>query len=144
MLLLILIPACIGYFIYAAIQATEIRKSRDLDPDDTRALIGSFLVAGGMPFVVALVMTYLFLIQGGATTVQFNVGSPSRMNVWSTWVNLWPPFLLLTAISGIGNLGWAIRCAVTKRLRSRIVIAVAACLLSGLAFFTVASYFPSS
>ena len=93
---------------------------------------------------VTATMTYLFLIVGGATTVQFNAGSSSRMNVWSTWVDLWPLFLLLTAATGLGTLVWTIASAVNKESRVALPAAIASLLLSILAFFTVASYFPSA
>ena len=102
------------------------------------------LIAGGIPVLVAATMTYLFLIVGGATTVQFNAGSTSRMNVWSIWVDIWPVFLFLTAVSGFGSLIWLVVCAAKESRRRTILAPILSLLLSVLAFFTVASYFPSA
>lgn len=33
--------------------------------------------------------------QGASSTVQFNVGSPAAMQLWSAWVGLWPLFMLV-------------------------------------------------
>jgi uncharacterized protein YjbI with pentapeptide repeats len=36
----------------------------------------------------------LYVRSGASTTVQFNVGDPVAMDLWSTWVGLWPAFVL--------------------------------------------------
>lgn len=86
----------------------------------------------------------LFLIVEGATTVQFNAGSPSRMNVSSTGVDLWSAFLFITAASGLGALIGFIVCAFKKTMQASIPPSIASFSLSALAFFTLASYFPSA
>jgi hypothetical protein len=46
-----------------------------------------------LTFVPAVVLFGMFL-PGASPTVQFNVGSPTAMNLWSAWVGLWPLFML--------------------------------------------------
>ena len=142
MLLPILLLACLAYLGFA-IHATLKNRKR---PQKEGAIHPGvkFFFGGGIPVAVTATMTYLFLIVGGATTVQFNAGSSSRMNVWSTGVDLWPLFLLLTAATGLGTLVWTIASAVKKESRVALPAAIASLLLSILAFFTVASYFPSA
>lgn len=145
MLLPLLILATFGYVAFAiAASRREMRRSAESRIPDSLHPAAKFIFAGGVPLVVAATMTYLFLIVGGATTVQFNVGSSSRMNVWSTWVDLWPVFLLVTATSGLGSLIWLIVCAFKKTMRHSIPASVASILFSVLAFFTVMTYFPSA
>jgi hypothetical protein len=144
MLLPLLILATIAYVGFAiALSVRELRAHESKSPD-TLHPAAKFVFAGGAPVVVAATMTYLFLIVGGATTVQFNAGSPSRMNVWSTWVDLWPVFLFITAASALGALIWSIVCACKKTMRLSLPVSISSLLLSVLAFFTVASYFPSA
>ena len=144
MLLPLLILATLGYVGFAiasSVRELRVRESRSPDAPHPAA---KFVFAGGVPVAVAATMTYLFLIVGGATTVQFNVGSPSRMNVWSTWVDLWPILLFITAASGLGALIWFIVCACKKTMRPSISASIVSLLLSVLAFFTVVSYCPSA
>ena len=145
MLLPLLILATLGYAAFAIVTSrSEVRCGSESRSPESLHPAAKFVFAGGVPVTVAATMTYLFLIVGGATTVQFNAGSPSRMNVWSTWVDLWPVFLFLTAASGLGSLIWLIVCAFKKTMRPSIPASVASTLLSVLAFFTVATYFPSA
>lgn len=144
MLLPLLISATLSYVAFAVSVIVRERRSGDSHETDAPYPAMKFVLTGGVPLVVTATMTYLFLIVGGATTVQFNVGSPSRMNVWSTWVDLWPMFLFITAASGLGALIWLGVCAFKKTMRPSIPVSVTFLLLSVLAFFTVASYFPSA
>ena len=144
MLLPLLILASIAYIIYVlSAVAKESRENVSRVHDAPHPTL-KFLFAGGAPIVVSVTMTYLFMIVGGATTVQLNVGSPSRMNVWSTWVDLWPLFLFITAASALASLVWLIVCACKKTSRQNISFSIASLLLSVLAFVTVMSYFPSA
>lgn len=143
-MLLLLVLACIGYLFYVAASILRQKAAAASAEDDALRSALKSIIAGGVPVVVAATMTYLFLIVGGATTVQFNTGSPSRMNAWSTWVDLWPVFLLLTAVSGFGSLIWLVVCAANKSMRPTIATPIFSLLLSVLAFFTVFSYFPSA
>lgn len=136
--------ACLGYAAYA-VGLILREKSDPATAGSARLRLASkFLFGGGIPLGVAGTMAYLFLIAGGATTVQFNVGSSSRMNAWSNWVDLFPLFLLLTAASGLGTLIWLIVAAIRKSMRPEIPVAIASLLLSVLAFITVASHYPSA
>lgn len=140
----ILILACLAYILYAIAIISQETKSQKSNPADSMHPAIKCLFCGGVPILVTATMTYLFLIIGGATTVQFNAGSTSRMNVWSTWVDIWPLFLLLSAGSALGALIWLIICSVIKEKRNFIPFAVASLCLSLLTFFTVAAYFPSA
>lgn len=144
MLLPLLILATLGYVGYAITSIVRELRFRESRSPDALHPAAKFVFAGGVPATVAATMTYLFLIVGGATTVQFNAGSPSRMNVWSTWVEVWPVFLFITAASGLGALIWIIVCACKKTMRPSIPASIVSLLLSILAFFTVVSYFPSA
>ena len=144
MLLPLLILASLCYLVFAVTSVMRQRSSGEPIADDSLHPVAKFLFAGGVPILVTATMIYLFLIAGGATTVQFNAGSPSRMNVWSTWVSIWPIFLFLTAASSLGALIWLLVCSIKKSSRVSISVPLISCLLSVLAFFTVASYFPSA
>ena len=144
MLLPLLILASICYLVFAATSVMRQRSSGESIADDSLHPVAKFLFAGSVPILVTATMIYLFLIVGGSTTVQFNAGSPSRMNVWSTWVSIWPIFLFLTAASSLGSLIWLLVCAIKKSLRASIAVPIISCFLSVLAFFTVVSYFPSA
>ena len=144
MLLPLLILASIGYLVYTATSVMRHKATAASAEDGAIHPAIKSLIAGGIPVLVAATMTYLFLIVGGATTVQFNAGSTSRMNAWSTWVDIWPAFLLLTAVSAFGSLIWLVVCAIKKSRRQTVPAPILSLLLSVLAFFTVASYFPSA
>ena len=145
MLLPLLILATFCYVTFAFVASRrEVRQGAGSRSPESLHPAVKFIFAGGVPVTVAATMTYLFLIVGGATTVQLNVGSSSRMNVWSTWVELWPVFLFMSAASGLGSLIWLIVCAFKKTMRPSIPASVASILFSVLAFFAVATYFPSA
>ena len=139
-----MILGSLGYLAFAI--SVVMREGRGDDSREADALHPSmkFVFAGAVPLAVAATMTYLFLIIGSATTAQLNVGSPSGLHVWSTWVDIWPIFLFLTAASGLASLIWIVTCAFKKSMRPAIPVSVASFLLSVLAFFTVLSYFPSA
>ncbi len=140
----ILILACLAYILYAIVTISRVTKSQKSNPTDSMHPAIKCLFCGGVPILVTATMTYLFLVVGGATTVQFNAGSSARMNVWSTWVDIWPLFLFLSAGSVLGVLIWLIICSVNKEKRSSLPFAVVSLCLSLLTFFTVAAYFPSA
>jgi hypothetical protein len=145
MLLPLLILATFGYTAFAVqVCRREVRRGAATRSPDSLHPAAKFVFAGGIPVTVAATMTYLFLIVGGATTVQLNAGNPTRMTVWSTWVDLWPVFLFMTAASGTGSLIWLFVCVFKKTMRPLIPASVASILFSVLAFFTVATYFPSA
>ena len=145
MLLLLLVFACFGYAVHTWLGVAALRhKEPPVDPAPPGQALANFIVPAAVPAFVLLTMVWLFWMVGVAQTVQLNVNDEGRMDAWSTWVRLWEFFLLLTAVSGAGNLIWSIACAVKKRLRSHLVTALAALGLSVLAFFTVATHFPSA
>ena len=136
--------ACLGYIALAIASVVRNKRSGIQREDDSLHPSVKFIFARGVPITVAATMTYLFLIVGGSTTVQLNVGSFSGMNVWSTWVGIWPLFLVLTASSLLGVLIWTIACALVKEYRPMVSISLASLLLAILAFFCVLTYFPSA
>jgi hypothetical protein len=144
MLLPILILASLAYLVFAIANIVEETRRGAWKEASHFHPAGRYLFGGGVPLGVAATMTYLFLVVGGATTVQFNVGNPSAMNVWSTWVDLWPIFLWMTAANTGGCLIWVIVCAAKKTMRASLPASATSCLLSALSFFTVLSYFPSA
>jgi hypothetical protein len=144
MLLPLLILASLGYVAFAVSVVLREKRGDDVREADSAHPLMKFVLASGAPLVTTVTMAYLFLIAGGSTTVQLNAGSPAGMNVWSTWVGLWPVFLLITAASGFGSMVWLGLCAFKKRMRASIPVSVASLMLSVFAFFTVISYFPSA
>ena len=144
MLLPLLVIACIGYLIHGIIAFRREDRTNAAGDDHVLHPCVKYLFAGAVPVGVTISMVYLFMIVGGATTVQFNAGSSSRMDAWSTWVDLWPAFLLLTAISSLAGLIWLVTCACSKKFRSLWPVATWCLLLSGFAFLAVASYFPTA
>ena len=70
--------------------------------------LAGVLASHAVPSAVALVMTYVFLIAGGATVAQFVAGSESGMDLWSLWFHLWPVLLFGSAVSGVISLMWMI------------------------------------
>lgn len=144
MLLPLLNLATIAYLAFAiASSIRELRADESRSPNVLQ-IVMRFVLAGAVPLAVAITMSYLFLILEGATTVQLNVGSPSRLNVWSTWVDLFLFFLILTAASALGTLVWLIRCAREQAMRLSLPAAFLSLLLAVLALFTVVSYLPSA
>lgn len=143
-LLTLFLLATLGYVGFAVVSI--LRELRNRESGGSAALhpAAKFVFAGGIPVGVAATMAYLFLVVGGATTAQFNAGSPSRMNAWSIWVEVWPVFLSITAASGLGALTWLVFCVCGKSVRQTAPASIASLLLSVLAFYTVASYFPSA
>jgi hypothetical protein len=144
MLLPLLILASLAYVAYAVSVIIRAIPSREAGEANAPHPAIKFAIAGGVPLVVTATMAYFFWMVGGATTVQFNAGSPSRMNVWSTWVDLFPMFLFITAASGLGSLIWLGGCVFKRAMRPSISAAAASLGLSVLAFFTVLSYFPTA
>ncbi len=140
----LLIFSCVGYLIFGGVSAAREVKREGRAADGSPHPIWKFIFGAGVPVAVAAVMVHMFWVVGFATTVQFNAGSPERMSAWSTWVNLWPLLLFLTAASALGTLIWFVFCAFGRGKRSSLVASIAAFCLSGLAFFTVASRFPTA
>lgn len=144
MLLPLLNLACLGYIAFAILSLVRDRRSGGAREIHAFHPAVRFVVSGGLPVAVAVTMTYLFLIVGGSTTIQFNVGSSSRMNVWSTWVGLWPLFFILTVAGVFACSVWVIICASKKKRRPSIPTAGASLLLHILAFLSIFVYSPSA
>lgn len=132
-LLLLLNASCVAYLVYAGF--TIVRTSARARP---------WVVGGLVPLGVTASMDYLFLVVGFATTVQFNVGDPARMNAWSTWVDVWPALLCLTAGVAVAGLVWTVLTVLRPGWRTSRAAAVSTTLLSALAFLTVLMFFPSA
>jgi hypothetical protein len=106
--------------------------------------IAGVIASHAAPTGVAIVMTYVFLIAGGATVAQFVAGSESGMALWSLWFHLWPVLLFATAASGMFSLVWTIMACVKHSQRKWIPITIAAVLMSVFAFLTVGANFPDA
>ena len=106
--------------------------------------LAGVIASHAAPSAVAIVMTYVFLLAGGATVAQTVAGSESGMNLWSLWLHLWPILLIVTAASGVISLVWAIIVCVKKSQRRWIPLSIAAMVMSVFAFFTIAYNFPDA
>ena len=109
-----------------------------------RLHLAGVIFSHALPTIVSIVMTYVFLIAGGATVAQFVAGSKTGMDLWSLWFHLWPILLFGSAASGIISLVWTIVACVKKPQRKWIPITIAAVMMSLFAFFTVGANFPDA
>jgi len=109
-----------------------------------RLSVAGVVVAHTVPAVVALTMTYVFLIAGGTTVAQFVAGSEAGMNMWSLWFHLWPILLIGSAVSAVVSVVWTIVACVKKPLRRWLPITLATVVMSVFAFMTVAANFPDA
>ena len=80
-----------------------------------------------LTFVPAFVLFCMCLL-GASATVQFNVGNPAAMELWSAWVGLWPLFMLtllsclgVTIVTALVFLVSCWRQTVMKRSKSAMV-----------------------
>ncbi|MEM9480381.1 MAG: hypothetical protein AAGA58_12080 [Verrucomicrobiota bacterium] len=101
-------------------------------------------MSNAAPSIVAVAMTYVFLIAGGATVAQFVAGSEAGMDLWRLWARLWPVLFFCTAISGLANLVWTMISCLKKTHRKWIPIAAATTGMSVFAFVTVCANFPDA
>jgi len=102
------------------------------------------ILSHAAPSVVAVLMTYIFLIRHGATVAQFVTGSDEGMGLWSAWAGLWPLLLLATCGSGIAQAILIIVVSVTREWRAWMPVALFGAAMSGFAFSTVLSTFPDA
>lgn len=109
-----------------------------------RLPVAGAVAAHIVPAVVALTMTYVFLIAGGATVAQFAAGSEAGMNMWLLWCHLWPILLFGSAVSAVVSVVWTVVACVKKPLRGWLPITLAAVAMSVFAFLTVATNFPDA
>ena len=94
--------------------------------------------------VVAALMTFVFVIGGGATTVQFVAESSAGIDLWMMWGDLWPLLLLLSGLSAAINVVCLIIFCSSASERRWVPVTAAGSVLSVLAFFAVGSNFPSA
>jgi len=106
--------------------------------------VAGVITSHAAPSAVVAVMTYVFLIGGGATVAQFVAGSESGMDLWSLWFHLWPVLLFITGASAFGSFVWTIIACVKKPHRKWIPVAIASLLMSAFAFVTVGANFPDA
>jgi len=102
------------------------------------------LASQAAPSVIALTMTYIFLIRRGATVAQFVAGSSEGMALWSLWANLWPVFFFGSLIVAGAHALWFIGACVEPGARRWIPVAVASAAICVFAFFAVACNFPDA
>lgn len=99
------------------------------------------LMSHVVPSITACLMTYVFLIAGGATVRQL-AGSGS--DLWSLWFHLWPNLLFATAVSVLVNLVWTVLAWVNETRQGWVPVGIAAVLMSVFAFITVCGNFPDA
>jgi len=96
------------------------------------------------PSLVAVSMTYVFLIRHGATVAQYVAGSEEGMGLWSLWVDLWPMLLLATFAGGIAQGIWVVVACFKREWWAWVPVALAGALMCGFAFVVVMSNFPDA
>ncbi len=96
------------------------------------------------PSVVAVTMAYIFLLGHGATVRQFVAGSEGGMDLWSSWVGLWPLLLLVTFGAGVAQTVCLIAVSVKHGLRMWIPVALTGSAMCAFSFLTVMSNFPDA
>ena len=96
------------------------------------------------PSLVAISMTYIFLIGHGATVRQYVAYSARGMDLWSLWVTLWPVLLLATFGVGVAQAVWTIVVSVNRDRRIWIPVAVLGTGMCVFSFVTVMANFPDA
>jgi hypothetical protein len=104
----------------------EVR--RESDTEQRAILTGALLLAVIPPSAVLLVSGFVLL--QAQPTVQFNVGSPRALEVWSFWVRWWPAILGFSFLQTIAYLLWFIEAVVTRPESSLAHVVGLACLSS--------------
>lgn len=94
--------------------------------------------------VVAISMTYIFLIGHGATVRQFVANSDRGMDLWSLWVGLWPFLLLATFGSGFAQGSLTITVLAKREKRVWAPITALGVAMNAFSFVTVGSNFPDA
>ena len=105
---------------------------------------GVVALSHAAPSVVAISMTYIFLIGHGATVRQFAAGSERGMELWSLWVGFWPLLLLATFGTGIAHAVWIVVASVKREWRVWIPVALLGTAMCAFSFLTVMSNFPDA
>jgi|SRR5262245_5917051 len=101
----------------------------ETDPDRRRTTVTAILLSAVPPSLVFLVSAFVLL--QAAPTVQFNVGSPRAMSLWSFWVHCWPFLFVCSGLQIICYLIWGV-VLMANRQRSAVRYAVGFGLLSSL------------
>lgn len=96
------------------------------------------------PSLVAISMTYIFLINHGATVRQFVGGSERGMNLWSLWVELWPLLLLATFGAALAQAVWFLVACMKREWRAWTPVALLGAIMCAFAFVTVMGNFPDA
>jgi len=105
---------------------------------------GVVALSHAAPSVVAILMTYIFLIGHGATVRQFTAGSERGMELWSLWVGLWPLLLLATFGAGVAQAIWIVVASAKREWRVWIPVALLGTAMCVFSFLTVMSNFPDA
>jgi hypothetical protein len=66
---------------------------------NTKVMIGNACVLATTVLTNAAVLALRF--SGASQTVQLNNGDDSAMEIWSTWVEIWPALMALLAFTGL-------------------------------------------
>lgn len=96
------------------------------------------------PAAVAIAMTYVFLISGGATVAQFAAGSDNGLGLWRSWLDLWPVLLIATGVSALVTFILSNVARAEPAHRKWLPLLIAALAMSVFAFFTVGFNFPDA
>lgn len=101
-------------------------------------------VSHAVPSLVALLMTYIFVIGQGATIAQFTAGSEHAMSLWSLWHSQWPVLLLSTFTAGLLQAVWTVVAGLRPEWRGWLPIAGSGAAMCAFAFMTVVTNFPDA
>ena len=105
---------------------------------------GSVSLSHAVPSLVAILMTWIFLLGHGATVRQFVAGSEGGIDLWSLWVNLWPLLLLATLGAGVAQAVCLIVVSAKHRFRTYIPVPMTGTAMCVFSFLTVLSNFPDA
>ena len=97
-----------------------------------------------VPSAIAILMIGIFLVGGGATVAQFNVGSVLAMTLWSLWFHLWPLLLLAAGASALAHLVWTGVACYRATYRKWIPVASSGLFMSVFGSFVVIQNFPDA
>ena len=107
-----------------------------------RLPFGALLASHLVPSIVAILMTWIFIIRRGATVAQL-AGTGEALDLWSVWFKLWPLLFVVCIASTLLCLIWTV-AAIAKKQKPWIPVAATETGLSAFAFFTVMLNFPDA
>ena len=105
---------------------------------------GLICLSHAVPSVVALSMTCIFVIGGGASVAQIASSIPQGMNLWSLWFGLWPLFLFATFVAGVAQALLTLDFALNKSRRPWAPVTTIGTALCTVALVTVLYNFPDA